>query len=183
MEISEIGAFGLNLVAKKARQLIGRHGFRGMDYEDLRQRMLADLVGRLAKFDPALSPRSAFITKVVNNAVAAILKQQTGPARQVVRNEVSLHQPLAGPHRDRQIGDLLADSRESTAASLDMAADLRAALAAVPADLRELWDQRAGGQTLTQISRRTGVPRITLHDRWGKLCRLLAQAGLGDYFA
>jgi len=183
MDISEVGAFGLNLVAKKARELVGNYGFTWSDYGDLKQRMLTDLVGRLAKFNPALSPRNAFITRVVNNTVAWIIEQQTGPARQVVRSEMSLHQPVGGPDGEMELGDVLADRSQPTAESLDIAADLKRAVAALPADLRDLWDQRVQGLTLTEISSRTGIPRTTLHDRWDKLCQHLQRAGLGDYFA
>jgi len=183
MDISEVGAFGLNLVAKKARKLVGNYGFTWSDYGDLKQRMLTDLVGRLARFNPALSPRNAFITRVVNNSVAWIIEQQTGPARQVVRDEVSLHQTLGRPDGERELADVLADRRQPTAESLDMAADLKRAVATLPAGLRDLWEQRVQGLTLTEISGRTGIPRTTLEGRWGKVCKHLQRAGLRDYFA
>lgn len=183
MDISEVGIFGLNLIRKRARTLIGQFGFTRSDYDDLQQRMLLDLVRRLAKFNPSLSPRNAFITRVVNNAVAWIIKQQTGPARQVVRDEVSLHQKLDGPGGERELDEVLADRRQPTAESLGMAADLKRAVATLPAGLRDLWEQRVQGLTLTEISSRTGIPRTTLEGRWDKVCQHLQRAGMGDYFA
>jgi DNA-directed RNA polymerase specialized sigma24 family protein len=60
--------------------------------------------------------------------------------------------------------------------------DLERALATLPDDLRSLWDQRAQGLTLTEISQEQGVPRPTLYDRWAKVCEHLRQAGLARYF-
>jgi RNA polymerase sigma factor (sigma-70 family) len=183
VDITEIGPFGLNLVAKKARELVkGDFGLTWSDYEDLKQRMLADLAGRLGKFDPARSPRNAFIARLVNNTVAAIIEQQTGPARQLVRNTASLDSPLPESGGEGDLGAIVADRRLPPRETQDLLADLQRAIAVLPADLRELWDLRVSGLTLTEISARQQIPRTTLYPRWNRLCEHLRQAGLGDYF-
>lgn len=180
MHIDEIGSYGLNYVKGKARKLIGQYGFTWSDFENLKQEMYLDLVQRLPRFDPDLSPRNAFITRVVNNKVADIIKTRTSPSREHVRNEVSINAPLSQDGRPSELCETLCDSREVPEHS-DLEMDLAYSLGALPSELRSLWDLRVQGLTFTEISVRSGVPRPTIYDRWAKIHQHL-RTSLGDYF-
>ncbi len=181
MHIDEIGSYGLNYVRSKAWFLIKKCGFPRESFDDLQQEMLLDLVQRLLRFNPGRSPRNAFITMVVRNKVASILREREMPSRQHVRNETSLNSPLKRDGRHAELGDTLCKLGPSEERP-DMALDLERVLSVLPDNLRRLWDYMLQGLTLTEISRKTGIPRPTLHDRRGKLRRHFEQAGLDAYF-
>ena len=181
MHIDDIGSFALNLIKSKARKLIGNYGFTWSDFENLQQDMIVDLLERLPKFNPERSPRNAFITLVVSNKVAEIIKERMSPSRKHVRGEVSIHAPLQQDDRPGKLADVISDPSPSSERS-DLAMELEQALAGLPVDLRSLWNLRVQGLSLTEISLQTGTPRPTLYDRWGRLREHFERAGLDKYF-
>ena len=180
MHIDEIGSYGLNYVRSKAWFLIRKCGFPRESFDDLQQDMLLDLVERLPKHDPKLSPRNAFITRLIKNKVCDILTKRDSPSREHVRNEVSINTPMRQDGRLAELGDILPGPREGDD-SADLEVDLTLALAALPDGLRALWTLRVQGLTWTEIEGQTGVPRPTLYGRWEKVCRHLSRA-LSEYF-
>ena len=181
MHIDEIGSYGINYVRNRVWFLIKKCGFPRQRFEDLQQELLVDLIRRLPRHDPARSPRNAFITRVVKNKVFDILTERDAPSREHIRNEVSIDKPLRQDGSPAKLCDMLCGARSGSDSS-DLAMDLEHALAALPRDLRALWDLILQGFTPKEISSRTGIPRTTLHDRRDRLHEHLRRAGLGEYF-
>ena len=182
MNTTKVDAYALNYTRHKAIQLIQSHGFPPADLEDLQQQMLMDLFPRLQKHDPARSPRNAFITLVVNNKVASLIRQRNSPSREVLRREVSANQPLDGDGRQVERVDTLEAPTADPSRAAALLADVQDAVAAMPPELRELWDLRVQDLSFTEISRRLKTPRPTLYDRWEKVIQHLRARGIDGYF-
>jgi len=85
------------LVRSKARQLVGRYGFTASDREDIEQELMLDLLQRLPRFDPSRAKRKTFINRVVDNAVASLVKRQKAEKRDYRRNGGSLSKDVEAP--------------------------------------------------------------------------------------
>lgn len=62
-----------------------------------------------------------------------------------------------------------------------MALEVRPFLERLPAHLRDLCQRLLDGQSFTDISRQTGIPRGTVYERRDELRRLAETAGLLEY--
>ena len=176
----EDDSYERNYVKSKAWFLVKKRGFPAEQCEDIQQDMLVDLIERLPWHDRTKSPRTAFITMVVNHKAASIIEQRGSPSREHVRKEVSINTSMSLDGRPAELGYTLLGSQTAAEAS-DRKTDLERALASLPESLRLLWDLKVQAMSWTEISAKTGVPRPTLHDRWAKVCEHLRQAGVGQY--
>jgi RNA polymerase sigma-70 factor (ECF subfamily) len=169
---------------------VGRAGFVEADRHDLEQEMVIDLLRRLPRFDPTLSKRETFITRVVEHHVATLVESQKAGIRdyrQVAgsldeRRTDSNGQTSEGPavlDQDEYVRETIASARRSE----DLHAlrmDLRRVLADLPVDLRALCERLQSGN-VTDISRETGVPRGTVYEAIRKLRTRFERAGLAAY--
>jgi RNA polymerase sigma-70 factor (ECF subfamily) len=181
VHIDEIGLFGLNFIKSKARELVVKYGFPWSEFESLQQEMLLDLIQRPPKFDPRRSPLNAFITRIVEHKAFDLSVRRAKPSQRHIRCQLSIDLVLQRDGRPLTLGDTLGDPRPAGDRA-DLAMDLARAIASLPKDLRSLWDLMVKGQTLTEISAQTGIPRPTLYGRLDKLREHLKRAGMGAYF-
>ena len=78
---SEIDGYAVALIRCKAKQLIRRAEFKGMDSEDLEQEMMLDLLQRLPQYDASRASRNTFIARVVEHKVATLIEFYRVPRR------------------------------------------------------------------------------------------------------
>jgi len=185
-----IDDYALQLIKYKARQLVGRVGFTESDREDLEQEMVLDLLRRLPKFDPKRAGRNTFIARIVEHKVATIIEAQKAGMRDYRLCSYSLNDRLEDEEGRsiermetidqedylRRTGKLSRPMSELRNLSID----LRSAVQTLPPELRELC-KRLQTESVTEISRDTGIPRGTIYESIKKLRAIFEDAGLKDY--
>ena len=180
----------VNLIRRKARQLIGRYGFTRSDCEDNEQHLWTDLYHRAPNYDQSLSSRRTFARRVIEHAVARIIEHQKAAIRDYRQCAYSLNDPIEredGEQTER--GDLLDQDTylESVGQPTTPLADqvvLQVSLdrlrATLPPELRTLYDCLKRGLSPTDICRQAGIPRGTLWRRIRRLQKLARAAGIED---
>ena len=155
-----IDPYAVQLIKYKARQLVGQAGFTASDRDDLEQELILDLLRRLPKYNPERARRNTFI--------AGGRAQDRHPHRGAEGRHPGLpalpmfpQRPLRGRGRP-------------------LALDLAVVLERLPPELRELC-RRFKAESVTEISRDTGVPRGTIYESIKKLREIFEDAGLKDY--
>jgi len=187
----QLDAYAVRLIKHKARQLVGRAGYTEDDRPDIEGDLTLDLLCRLRKFDPSRASLHTFVDRVVEHGAARLIERRSAPMRDYRREVASLNDRIEdeeGEHVER--GDLvdqdtyLESIGQPTMPLADQVAlrvDLERVLATLPPELRDLWERRAEGQSITDISRETGIPRGTLYERMKELRKLVEDAGLRDH--
>ncbi len=135
-------------------------------------------------------PHNTFIARVVEHKIANLIKAQKAGIRDYRRCRCSLNdrfededgrsveridtldQERNGPHTGTQ-------SRPSDELRF-LAIDMGFVLETLPPELRDLC-QRLVAETVTEISRSTGVPRGTIYESIKRLRKIFRDAGLKDY--
>ena len=190
-DVPQLDDYAIQLIKHKARQLVGRAGYTEDDRPDIEGDLTLDLLRRLPKFDPSRASRNTFIARVVEHGVARLIERQEAPMRDVRRCAASLNDRIEDDEgKSVERGELINQDTylESTgqptmplADRVALRMDLDRVLATVTPEMRDLWERRADGQTFTEISRETGIPRGTLYERMKQLRKLVEDAGLQDY--
>jgi len=184
----QLGDYAENLIRRKARRLVGVAGLTASDVPDLEQDMKVDLLKRLSKHDPERAPLNAFITRIVNNHIATIIEARNAKSRDYHRHCSLNGQVTANVDENVEMAGLLdaeADGRfhraePSHESRVGLAIDVEKAIADLPPDLQDLC-RRLMKQNLTEISKKTGVPRGTLYERRERLRRHFADRKLDKY--
>ena len=185
-----IDDYAVQIIRYKARQLVGRVGFTESDRQDLEQEMMFDLLRRLPKFKPERAQRNTFIARIVEHKVATIIEAQKAGMRDYRLCSCSLNDRLEDEEGRsiermetidqedylRRTGKLSRPMSELRNLSID----LRSAVQTLPPELRELC-KRLQTESVTEISRDTGIPRGTIYESIKKLRTLFEDAGLKDY--
>jgi len=187
----ELGEFAVRLIRHKARQLVGRAGYTEDDRPDIEQDLTLDLLHRLSKFDPARASFHTFVARIVEHGVARLIERQEAGLRDYRQCAGSLNDPLEDDEGEgAERGDLVdqdsyrASIGQPTLPLADRVAlrlDLQRVLATLTPELRDLWARLEEGQSITEISRETGIPRGTLYDRMRQLRLFAERAGLRAY--
>ena len=185
-----IDEYAVQIIKFKAKQLVGRVGLTDSDREDLEQEMILDLLQRLPKYNPDRAQRNTFIARVVEHKIATIIEARKAGLRDYRLCNCSLNERLedvegGSVERMETIDQedylrLTAGLSRSTAELRDLSIDVRQAIEKLPPELRELC-RRLGVDTITELSRDTGVPRGTIYESLKKLRAILEVAGLKDY--
>ncbi len=188
-----IDEYAVQIIKFKAKQLVGRVGLTDSDREDLEQEMILDLLQRLPKYDPARAQRNTFIARVVDHKIATIIEARKAGLRDYRLCRCSLDDRFEyGEYEDgfcierMEIIDqedyLMRTGKISRPPSelRDLSIDVRQAIEKLPPELRELC-RRLDTDTVTEISRDTGIPRGTIYESIKKLRAIFEDAGLRDY--
>lgn len=176
----ELGDYANGLIRSKARQLIGKEGFTSADGDDIEQELAFDLLRRLEKFDLAKGKLSTFMARVVEHRIATLIEERRAACRNWRQCLDSLDDPFF-QNEDEYHSHVKyrLDPRTKSADDIALAIDLEAALAALPAELRDLWI-RLQDSNLLRISKATGVSRTTLYARLRRLQAALLAADIAD---
>ena len=185
-----IDPYAAGLIKYKARKLVGKAGFTASDREDIEQELRLDLLRRLPKYNPKRAQRNTFIARVVEHRLATLIEAQKAGIRDYRRCRCSLNECFEdadGRSVERvdtfdQEDYLLrtgAQSRPSEELNR-LAIDVAAVLETLPPELRELC-RRLKAETVTEISRDTGIPRGTIYESIKKLREIFKDAGLRNY--
>ena len=187
----DVDAYAVAIIRFKARQLVGQAGFTVADRDDLEQELILDLLRRLPKYDPSRAKRNTFIARVVEHKIATLIEKQTAHKRDYRRCPCSLNERFEEEEEGRSVERaekldqedyLLRIGVEPRAAEelRALALDVAAVVENLPPELHELC-RRLGQETVSEISRDTGVPRATLYQSVTELREIFEDAGLKDY--
>lgn len=176
------------IIAAKARRLIRQRRFHSQDYEDLVQELTLEWLRYRPQFDPGRSCLSTYATRVVDNRIAALIRRRETLKRHQGGPVLSLDWLVNDPSEGwGSFGSMLSDDDVRSPADSarderrrDLAVDVSALVASLPDALRKLALQLKT-MTITEVSRREGVPRSTVYESIKRLRRHFAAAGLDRY--
>ena len=183
-----LNSYAAWLIRKKARSLIGKYGFTNSDKEDIEQELWLHLLRRQDCYDPARSRVTTFIARVVENRIRTLIEHQRAGKRSCDTPVDSLDDRVSPDiEMDRhevvdqetylratgQISQPLAELRE-------LALDVDRAISSLPPDLRDIA-LLLMQYTITEVSRRTGIPRTTINDKRDQIRRAFEKHGLEVY--
>lgn len=166
----QLTQFEFGIIRRKVRQLVGCHGFRDQDREQLEQELISRLLQGLKSFDPQQAHRNAFATTIVERSVATIIRHKRAEKRDH-RRVCSLNAPLGNCNTElgATIGQDNLDSRRcrqsrSATELSDLANDVAELIASLPPDLRQLAEALKH-KPIATVAREMGIPRTSLRER------------------
>jgi RNA polymerase sigma factor (sigma-70 family) len=156
------------MIAAKARRLVGQYGLRPQDRPDIEQDLAVRIADRLRLYDPTRGTLETFVAMVIEQAAGNLVRERragkrTPPARSAVPTE-----DVPDPIGDEDIRHF------------DLVRDVAAVLAELPADQIGLA-QALMEASVSEVSRRLGIRRTTLHGRLKGLRAAFERRSLGDY--
>ena len=185
-----IDPYAARLIRFKARQLVGKAGFTASDREDIEQELILDLLRRLPKYNPKRAQRNTFIARVVEHRLASLIEEQKAGIRDYRRCRCSLNECFEDADGrsvervdtfDQEDYLLRTGGQSRPSEELNrLAIDVAAVIEGLPHELRNLC-RRLKAETVTEISRDTGVPRGTIYESIKKLREIFKDAGLRNY--
>ncbi len=178
------------LIRVKARELCRVPGIRRDEREDLEQELTLRLLQKLKSFNPKKASFYCFASVVIDRCAKSLLRSRFRESQQPPSSLVSLQTLVVSPEGATvRFAELVRDTERdnrrgrytATEAELnDLTTDVRAVLAALPTELRELA-QRLVTSSVSQIIRETGEPADRVRGRVAWLRRLFWSAGLQTY--
>lgn len=165
-----------------ARHLIKTTSLTTSDQDGIEQELALMCLVRLRRFDPSRGSRSTFINHIVRNGVRTLLEKRSAARRNPSREAFSLDAPVACDAESESeitFGEVT-QHPDDTQDPYDLALDVGLRIYGLPAELADLCE-RLQHQTVTEISRETGIPRGTLYDWIRKIREAWNPSGLRDY--
>lgn len=156
------------IIKWKVRKIIGKFPFLSRQQEDLQQETAMHMVRQMGRLDPARR-REAFVAKVAENKLLNIVERELAQKRDN-RRDVSVDAVGEGA---------LLDGSDSSS-SVDVVIDVRAVLARLPDDLRQvaLLRQHRSERELESL---LGLTRAQVRGRLQHIERIFRAAGLAVY--
>lgn len=176
------------LLRVKARQVTRRAEFRGTDPRDIEQDLLIHVLQQAGKYDPSRSCVNTFISRVVDSAIAMMIRSRKRLKRAGERHTVSLDSPVEGEPGRTSMTELVDESdlrRRYGGAPLadleraDLAGDVSEVLASLPADLQRVVEL-LGELSHAAIARELGISRRQVRKAIRSIREHFEAAGLAD---
>ncbi|MEW4451980.1 sigma-70 family RNA polymerase sigma factor [Bremerella sp. JC817] len=183
-------SFTLGFVKKRARQLIGRYGFREADREDVEQTLLKKLVCYLDQADPECPKWKAFVAKTIHRHIATLIRDRTAGKRDH-RRTISLQtvigvedeQPLdlAAILQGYEIPSRRSQEPRSTHESVELDMDVNECIEVLEDERHRELCWRLMENSITQVAQDMNVPRTTIHSWICKIRSRFEEFGLANY--
>jgi RNA polymerase sigma factor (sigma-70 family) len=178
------------LIRIKARQLIRHPGFSRSDQEDLEQELRGHVLKQAHHFDPSLVCVNTFIARVVDSAVAMILRDRRRKKRAAGHRLQSLEgTTLLNEGEEKTLLDVLVDEDLHRRHGVhgagdeergDVSADTAAVLSRLAPDPREIAHLLMEGAREATIARALGISRRQVRSAVAAIRRHLKDAGLTE---
>ena len=185
-----IDSFTLGYVRKQARQLVGKHGFRESDREEIEQRLFLKLAKRLHSADPDDPKWKAYVATTVQHRIASMIRDNRAEKRDHRRSS-SIHVSIDTDEGSVELAHLLgeheAPSRRSSVQRSDqqlkeLMLDINECLADFTDPTQREFFERLKHASISQVARDMDIPRTTLNAWLGKLRCRFEELGLKEYF-
>jgi RNA polymerase sigma-70 factor (ECF subfamily) len=186
----EILQYTIRRIRFKASRMVGKYGFTEDDFDDLRQELMQDVLERLPKFDSDRANIKIFISAVIDNRLASLIKSEGAQCRDYHCVERSLDEPAPGEDAEwTTFGESI--SEEEARSHLgragrndheraDLAIDVTMVLSQLDEADRQLCIELQVKSPL-DISREKGVRRSGIYERIAEIRKKFVQAGLRCY--
>ncbi len=178
----DLDPYASRVIRIKAQQLIRRPEFTQSDRADIEQELWLDLLLRFARFDGDRARHETFVNMVVNHKVATLIEARQAGKRDHRIPTYSLDEEIVDGDGDPIQREAITrcEALQEMPRPSDLGMDLDRAVRRLPHDL-QLLAARLSSESITEISRTTGVPRSTLNDHVRKLRRFLEDQHLREY--
>lgn len=164
------------LIRFKARQLVGKYGFKSTDREDIEQDLTLDYLKREERLDPRRAPRMAFIRIIVNRSAASLIRKRTCASRDF-RRSIQTSAGVAGnEHSTREVADI-----SQVAHVRDLQLDLADAMDTLETDLREVAKLLTENRQ-AEVARQRNCSRDEMLRIIKRIRQHFESLGLRDYY-
>ena len=178
------------LLKIKARQLARRLEFRRTDPADIEHDLIAHVLKQADNYDPARSAPNTFVTRVVETAVAMLVRDRGRIKRAAGYRAMSLdHTHLrGGDPRRTTLGDIVSegDLRRRCGGNVhddqhdaELSTDVARAMQGLTCRQREIA-KRLARATEASVAREMGISRRQVHNDVLAIREHFRRAGLGD---
>jgi RNA polymerase sigma-70 factor (ECF subfamily) len=185
--LSVVSPRAQELIARKAKQLAGRHGFSRSDFDDISQELTLRLLTRVRRFDPTRASENAFLHRTIENLAASLVRRQRALKRKctaVVSLSLETSDPecptiacmLTEDALDRRLGR----ERTSSQSTLELHLDFDDLVDRLPDELRQLCRMLLEENGVADVARLTGKPRTTLQSRLRQVRLWLVEKGFDE---
>lgn len=187
----ELSDYALELVHYKARQLVGKAGYRAQDVDDIKQDLIMDLLERLPQFDPAKATYNTFVARLVERKISNLLRDRQAEMRDHRREVCSLNEEIdtgedepvqrlttiSQDDQDIRTGKYARPAEERAHLQLDM----DSVLDDLTPQLRQIAEMLQA-KSVSQVARELGIPRGTFRVKHLRQLReVFAAKGMDDY--
>lgn len=187
----ELTDYALDVVRCKAKQLVGKAGYKQDDMEDIKQELIVDLLERLPKFDSSKASYNTFVARVVERRISNLLRDRQAEMRDHRREICSLNEEIdTGEEEPKQRLTAISQDEQdfrtgkyqrSAEERMDLHLDIQNMLAGLPPDLRNAA-RLLQHRPIAQVARELGIPHATFYDHHlTQLREAFAEQGLADY--
>ena len=187
----DLNQYARDLIGRKARQLVGRHGFTRDDEEDLQQEMTLRLILRLPKFDARKAKRKTYTSRALDRIAVDLIRFQKREKRDCRLESYSLDERIGdGEGHSIRRGETLSQDEydfrtekhtRPESERCDMSMDVWAAISELPQDL-EAVTRLLPTHSISEVARVLGLHRDTIHrDRLVRLREIFEDKGLREY--
>lgn len=190
MDVRDDLGFASRLIHRVAGRMVGKTGLLPDDIPDLQQDLWLELLSRLPSYRPERGGPRAFITLVVRNGAASILKARTAAKRGKGRPCLSLNREYEDDdgrsvelHETITVDDYLRRTRGTVRSEedrRDLALDVRRSVDKLPPIDRDICLMLID-ESICGVARVVGIPRWTLRDLIKRLREISEEAGLKEY--
>jgi DNA-directed RNA polymerase specialized sigma24 family protein len=174
------------LIHCKVDELIGKHGLLEADREDLQQELGLQILLSAPRFDPTRAKRKAFLRRVVNNKIVALLRHRKRTKRQE-RQLVSLSTVDRTPSGDvQEVGETIQADRKvayrgfypvPALEAMELTHDVAQVLESLPDNLRTIAEQLQH-HSKAEVRDNLGLSKHALAEALEQLRARFAAAGL-----
>lgn len=184
-----LGNFEFGIIKRKAKQLVGRAGFKSQDIEDLEQDLMLRVIQGLQSYDPEIAHQKSFVTAIVERAVATILRDakagkrdhgdlQSLEVRVEVTAEVSTQ--LGNTISDREYNHRRGCHPRTEAELQTLRSDVESVIGSLPTDQQQLAE-KLKSKSIADSAREIGTARTTLNDAVRRLKTRFIQSNMDDH--
>jgi len=183
--------YAVKLIRTKSRQLCKQPDFSLNDRLDIEQDLMIELTERLPTYDPDRASEEAFITWVVLQRIADLIRSQRTKKRRIDVEATSLNDLVyvseSGSKEeqwatlDNEIfQEFTGSDTKSHNERIDLEIDLERVMNGLPEDLNRLCEFLSK-YSISETARRLGVSRTSLYKSIHELHEAFEQAGMKDY--
>ena len=184
----ELGGYAEWLIKQKSAQLVQHEGFTEADREDIEQDLAVAILLQRSKFDPERSKFETFVARVIDSAIAKMIKARKVAKRGYRRCSRSLNEPVPnGRGGFVELGQVLdQDARlgrngsRSEQELCDLRMDVAQALDALSPRLRRVCELLKE-KTPRELAKEDGIPLSTTYDAIREIRAHFERLGLAEY--
>jgi len=165
------------LIRSKARQLVGRFGFTGIDQSDIEQDLALHLLEHIHAFDPTRGSKRTYAARIVDRKIASMLRWRYAQQRDC-RRSVPLEETFANESNDAR--ESVDRRRPRIDPNPDLAIDVASNLVDFDGDRRHLCELLKH-ESIAGAARRLNLTRGQGRSWIAKIRSLLTDRGLDAY--